>query len=38
MRDSLVAILVVGLLAWLAPGAVAQTAGDVFRKVAPSWS
>ena len=36
MRDSLVAILVVGLLAWLAPGAVAQTAGDVFRQVAPS--
>jgi S1-C subfamily serine protease len=36
MRNSLVAILVVGLLAWLAPGAVAQTAGDVFRQVAPS--
>ena len=36
MRNSLVAVLVVGLLAWLAPGAVAQTAGDVFRQVAPS--
>ena len=36
MRKSLVPVLVVGLLASLAPGAVAQTAGEVFRKVVPS--
>jgi len=30
------ALLVVGLLAWLAPDAGAQTPGEVFRKVAPS--
>jgi serine protease Do len=36
MRNALVAVLVIGLLAWLAPGAVAQTPGEVFRKVIPS--
>ena len=36
MRNALVAVLVVGLLVGLAPGAVAQTPGEVFRKVVPS--
>jgi serine protease Do len=36
MKRSLVAFLVVGLLAWLSPGVQAQTPGEVFRQVAPS--
>jgi serine protease Do len=36
MRRSLTALLTVGLLAGLTSGVQAQTAGDVFRKVAPS--
>jgi len=36
MRRSLAALLIVGLVAWLSPGAEAQTPGEVFRKVAPS--
>jgi serine protease Do len=36
MRNSLVTVLVVGVLAWLVPDAVAQTPGDVFRQVIPS--
>jgi serine protease Do len=36
MQRSLTALLIVGLVAWLSPGAQAQTPGEVFRKVAPS--
>ena len=36
MRRSLSALLMIGLLGWLAPGAQAQSPGEVFRKVAPS--
>ena len=36
MTRLLLALLVVGLPAWVAPPAEAQTPGDVFRKVAPS--
>jgi serine protease Do len=36
MKRLLSALLVVGLLAWLTPGAQAQPPGEVFRKVAPS--
>ena len=36
MRNSLVTVLVAAVLAWLVPDAVAQTPGDVFRKVIPS--
>jgi S1-C subfamily serine protease len=36
MKNLLMALLVVGLLGWLAPEAQAQSAGEVFRKVAPS--
>jgi len=36
MKKLLMVLLAVGPLAWLAPGAQAQTPGEVFRKVAPS--
>src|SRR2546426_2082896 len=36
MRKSLIALLMIGLLGWLAPGAHAQSPGEVFRMVAPS--
>src|SRR5215813_6786751 len=36
MKRLLAMLLVVGLVAWLSPGAEAQTPGEVFRKVAPS--
>ena len=36
MKRLLTAAVAFGLLAWLAPGAQAQTPGEVFRKVAPS--
>ena len=36
MRESLAALLVVGLVTWLSSGVEAQTPGEVFRKVAPS--
>ena len=36
MKNALMVLLVAGLLGWLVPEAQAQSAGDVFRKVAPS--
>jgi S1-C subfamily serine protease len=36
MRQSLAALLIIGLVTWLSPGVEAQTPGEVFRKVAPS--
>jgi len=36
MKRVVTAVLVVGLLAWLAPAVQAQTPGEVFHKVAPS--
>src|SRR2546426_11304785 len=36
MRKSLIALLMIGLLGWLAPGAHAQSPGEVFRMVVPS--
>jgi S1-C subfamily serine protease len=36
MRQSLAALLMIGLVTWLSPGVEAQTPGEVFRKVAPS--
>jgi hypothetical protein len=36
VKRGLTALLVVGWVAWLPPGAEAQTPGEVFRKVAPS--
>src|SRR5213594_4840093 len=36
MRKSLIALLMIGLLGWLAPGVHAQSPGEVFRMVAPS--
>src|SRR6266498_6000453 len=36
MRKSLIALLMIGLLGWLAPGLWAWAPGEVFRKVAPS--
>ena len=36
MRKALIALLVISLLSWLAPGARAQSVGEVFRKVNPS--
>jgi len=35
MRKALIALLVISLLSWLAPGARAQSVGEVFRKVQP---
>ena len=36
MRQSLAALLIIGLGTWLSSGVEAQTPGEVFRKVAPS--
>jgi len=36
MRQSLAALLIIGLVTCLSPGVEAQTPGEVFRKVAPS--
>ena len=36
MKRLLSAIVGIGLLAWFAPVATAQTPGEIFRKVAPS--
>jgi serine protease Do len=36
MRQSLAALLIIGLVTWLSPGVEAQTPGEVFRKFAPS--
>jgi S1-C subfamily serine protease len=36
MRQSLAALLIIGLVTWPSPGVEAQTPGEVFRKVAPS--
>ena len=36
MRQSLAALLIIGLVTWLSPSVEAQTPGEVFRKVAPS--